>query len=491
MKTTQEEVGEGFTEDELLASLCRSSFADFLKEFWDVVNPGDRLHWNWHLQVLCDAMQEIGERVIAGKRKKHDLIINISPGTTKSTIASIMFPAWLWTRMSHCRVITASYAFLLACDLSRKSRDVIESEKYHKLFPHIKLRSDQNTKGFFVNTRAGERYAIGVDGGVMGRHAHIIIVDDPLDPKQAASEADLATANRWMEETLPSRKVDKRNTPTILIMQRLHEGDPTGIRLEKNIPVKHICLPAELANNVNPPELAEYYVDGLMDPERLGWDVLSEVAQDGDFVYSGQYMQNPIPRGGAMFDVDKLNFSDFPPEEKDMVAVVRYWDKAGTAGGRGAFSAGAKVGKDRRGRFWVLDMIRGRWNSGKRERNMVSVAALDGKKIRIVVEQEPGSGGKESALGSIRGLAGYRVRAHKVGKSDGDKEDRADAFSAQVNNGNVWVVRAPWNKDFVKEMRYFPLSRHKDQVDASSGGFNVVAGKTIRVGAGRRRRSAA
>ena len=481
-----EELQLDYTEDELLASLCRSSFADFVREFWCVVWGDEELIWNWHIQYLCDELQRMGERIIARKPKEYDLIINISPGSSKSTIASIMFPAWLWANRPSTCIISASYQYTIASDLSRKSRDVIKSDKFQRLFPGINIRDDQDAKGFYVNNHSGERYAIGVDGGVTGKHGHVIIVDDPLNPKEAASDAELEATNRWMEETLPSRKKSRKVTPTIIIMQRLHEADPTGMRLEKKTPVKHICIPAELTGDVKPPELKKFYVDGLMDPVRLDHEALNEAKDQGDFVYSGQYLQNPIPRGGAMFKTENFKIADRAPDTKDLVNVVRFWDKAGTQGG-GAFTVGALVGKDKNGDFWVLDVIRIQLDTGRRERLIKATAERDGFRVKVYVEQEPASGGKESAEGTIRTLAGYRVRAVKVSKSEGSKELRADAFSAQVNQGNVWVVRAPWNREFFNEFRHFPRSRFKDQVDATSGGFNVVAGKKLKIGSGRKK----
>jgi predicted phage terminase large subunit-like protein len=467
-----------FDEFQLRGSLCKRSFSDFLRQFWHVVVQ-EKLLWNWHLEFLCDELQELAERVFAGQKKKHDLIINISPGTSKSTIASIMFPAWCWTRMASCRIISASYQYNLATNLSRKSRDVIKSELYQKCFPGIDIRDDQDSKGFFVNSKGGERYAIGVDGGVMGQHAHIIIVDDPLDPKQAASDADLATANRWMEETLPSRKVDKNLTPTILIMQRLHEFDPTGARLEKGkkVAVRHICLPAELTDNVKPVKCRDYYIDGLMDTTRLNYDALAEAEAQGDFVYASQYLQTPIPRGGAMFHVAKIGIGT----PAKITRRVRYWDKASSQGS-GTYTVGVLMGIDVENRYWVLDVVRGQWDSGRRENIMRQTAKKDGLGTVIWLEQEPGGGGKDSALGSVRGLAGYRVRPDKVGKSDGDKEARADAFSVQMNIGNVSMLKATWNEEYINELKYFPRSRYKDQVDASSGAFNKLAMARIVLG---------
>lgn len=467
-----------YTEYEVLASLCKESFADFLREFWHVLVP-ERLEWNWHIGYLCDVLQNMAERVFAGLPKEADLVVNISPGTSKSLIASVMYQAWCWTRMSSLRMITASYAYSLATDLSRKSRDLIKSELYRKCFPEVQIRDDQDAKGHFVNTCGGERYAIGTGGAVTGKHAHIIVVDDPLDPNEASSDADLATANRWMEETLPSRKINKSITPTILIMQRLHEFDPTGSRLAKadKIPVIHICFPAELTEDVKPFECRDYYVDGLMDPVRLDYNVLAEAEAQGAFAFAAQYHQTPIPRGGAMFHSEKITVG----VPGIIVRKVRGWDKAGTSGG-GAYTVGALLGIDKLGKFWILDIVRGQWDSGARERIIKDTAIKDGRGVIIYVEQEPGSGGLESVEGTIRNLAGFRVRKYKVGKSDGDKEARADSFSAQVNIGNVGIILAPWNVDLINELKFFPRSRYKDQVDACSLAFNNLAVGKIMLG---------
>jgi predicted phage terminase large subunit-like protein len=461
----------------LLASVCRESFADFVRHFWHVC-VDDKLVWNWHMQYLCDELQIMAERVFAWLPKLHDMIVNISPGSSKSLIASVMYQAWCWTRKPGLVLISISYSSELSVELSRKSRDLIKSDLYRKCFPEVQISDDQDAKGHFINTKKGERIAASTGGRLMGQHGHIIVVDDPLNPEEAASDTELANTNRWMQETLPSRKKDKSIAPTILIMQRLHEFDPTGVRLKKKIPVKHICFPAELTDDVKPEECRKFYVDGLMDPNRLGWDVLYEYEQQGSYLYASQFLQTPIPRGGAMFLVDQIKTENKAPR---MAKLIRGWDKAGTQGG-GAFTAGVLMGLDMEGNYWVLDVVRGQWDSGRRERVIQDTARKDGFKTIIVVEQEPGSGGKESVEGSIRQLSGYRVRKYKVGKSDGDKEARADAFSAQVNIGRLYLLKGPWNESFIEEMKHFPRSRFKDQIDAASSCFNHLAVKTIKLG---------
>jgi len=280
-----------------------------------------------------------------------------------------------------------------------------------------------------------------------------------------------------MEQTLSTRKINKAVTPTILIMQRLHQDDPSGHVLAKNkTNVKHISLPGEIRNyrgHLHPQSLAMNYINDLLDPHRMPWPVLKDMEVDlGQYGYAGQVGQNPVPPGGGMFTVDHIQVvsssSIFPA---DTVATVRYWDKAGTQGG-GAFTAGVKMSRLKNGKFIIWDVKRGQWGTDMREAIIRQTAEADGVSVKGWIEQEPGSGGKESAEATIRRCAGYSYRAERP---VGDKVYRADPFSVQVNEGNVLLVQGEWNRDFTEELRYFPFGTYKDQVDAASGAFAKLA----------------
>lgn len=483
-----------YSETDVLRALCKKSYKHFVQEFWECLEPEQNLVWNWHHDILCDELQGLAEGVFAGQAKDHDTIINISPGTTKSTLTSVMFPPWVWSRMPSARFICASHTDDLAMDLSRKSRNLILSEKYLQCFPEIQLTLDQNTKHYFINTRGGFRLAVGVGGSVIGRHGHFLMVDDPIDPRAAGamSETELKEVNKWCQETLPTRKVDKAKAVTILIMQRLHQNDPTGAWLERRKKegqegkLKQYCIPATNDYEIVPAELEKYYVDGLMDPLRLSREVLAEARADlGEYGFAGQYGQAPVPPGGGMFKVARLSLGR-PSYLKDckVLQTVRYWDKAGTPKG-GAFTVGVKMCRvynpvNKLNYFGILDVVRGQWDSAEREKIILDTATGDGKPVIQAVEQEPGSGGKESAEGTVGRLAGFRVRIDKV---TGDKVVRADPFSSSVNAGFVWVENAEWARTLIEEMRYFPYSTYKDQVDAASGAYAMLSQKLISVGA--------
>ena len=164
----------------------------------------------------------------------------------------------------------------------------------------------------------------------------------------------------------------------------------------------------------------------------------------------------------------KLIKRDAIPREGER---VRYWDKAGTDDG-GCFSVGTLICQHRKA-FYIEDVVRGQWSPAKRNRIMKETAAMDAKKynneVKIWMEQEGGSGGKESALISVSDLAGYPVF---LDSPSGDKATRAQPLSAQAENGNVYVAEEAWTRDWLDELCTFPESKFKDQVDSASGAFN-------------------
>jgi predicted phage terminase large subunit-like protein len=473
-----------------IGNLCRKSFYHFVKHFWGTIIE-EEPEWNWHIKYLCDEIQKMLERVFNNEEKEYDLFVNISPGETKSTIFSILLTPWAWTRMPSFRSINGSYADDLSLEMSRKARDVIQSEKYQSCFPEVRIRSDMNTKSNFVNTRGGQRIATSTGAGITGKHAHVIIIDDPLNPKQAASDIELEKANSWMTETLPSRKVNKAVTPMMVIMQRLHQNDPTGNRLKKaeknpDDRVKNIRLPATTEYTIKPSYLKKFYKDGLMNPARTNRKVLAEVkATSGEAVLACQYGQDPRPRGGGMFRRDRVKIERVVPN--NFKRVIRYWDKAGTFDG-GCYTVGLKIGLQVLTKgltnplklFWILDVVRFQEAAFERERIILTTAQSDGIDVEIFLEEEGGSGGKESVQNSINNLAGFKVRRDKP---VGDKEVRADPASVQWNNYCFRMIEAHWNQDFLDELEYFPRSTYKDQVDALSGGFAALTAPRLRLGA--------
>lgn len=452
--------------------LCKRSLYYFFKYFWDIIS-NEPLVDNWHIRALCDEAQEVVERIVKRQPKKYDLIVNVSPGTSKSSLFSVMLPVWGWIKDPTLQYLTGSHAAALAISLSVKSRDIIKSDKFKYLFPEIQLRKDIDAKQWYQNSEGGARYTCSTEGSPIGRHAHLIIVDDPIDPRATLSQAERQTTNDWFDNTLSTRKVDKEVSALILVMQRLNEDDPTGYLLSKNKGnYRHICLPARLADNVTPFSYREKYIDGLFDPVRLNELTLKNMHLDmGDYNFAGQFEQNPVPASGGLFKSEKLQVVEALPAK--IVKIVRSWDKAGTQGG-GCNTAGVKMALLDDNSFIVLDVVKGQWSAEQREATILQTAQLDGKTVKIIIEQEGGSGGKESAENTVKNLRGFSVH---LDRPTGDKALRADPFATHVNIGNVYILRGDWNREYIEELKLFPKAKFKDQVDASSQAFNFLNSK--------------
>lgn len=296
--------------------LCISRFYNFFQLFWPVIST-DPLVINWHIPYLCDQLQIVGQRIINREPSAYDLIINIPPGMTKSTVVSQAFPVWLWLHDPRIITISSSYSEDLAVDHSRKSKDIVKSELFAELFqpyfqkkwglPLILVKDNEKD---WRNNFGGGRYATSTGGTVTGKHAHLIVRDDPINPQQAESEAYRIQCNRFNDRTLPSRKKDKKVTPTVTVMQRLHMDDTTGHDLAKaGKKIKHICLPAVSSEYITPEGLRDRYVNGLLDPHRLDEQTLADQKIDlGDYAYAGQYLQKPVIAEGLLYPSEELNW---------------------------------------------------------------------------------------------------------------------------------------------------------------------------------------
>jgi len=473
----------------IIRELCNRDFYFFLKYFWQSICH-DTFLSNWHIEYLCSTLQKKAERVANRLPNDFDLVINVPPGTSKTMTCNVMFPVWCWTKWYWMRFLTFGYNQELSLEAADNSRNLLVSQMFQEVYPELIMKRGKEGVTNFRIVKieddgtirlGGGRFSSSISGTGTGFHGDLIIIDDPLNPKQAASTVELKNSIDWLDQTLPTRKTNKEVTPTILIMQRLHEGDPSGHLLaKKKTKVKHICLPGEIntsqyADKVRPIELVSKYVNGLLDPIRLPQSVLIGMEESlGQYGYAAQFGQSPTPPAGGMFRVDRFVMVESMPSPSTIIQTVRSWDKAGTKDGTGAFTVGTKIHKLASGKYLISDVVRGRWSAEVREQIIRSTAEADGPGVEIVHEQEPGSGGKDSAQATTRNLAGYSVTAERP---IGNKIARADTLSVQVNMGNVMLLKGSWNYEFIEEFRYFPFSKFMDQVDSASMGFTKLAQK--------------
>jgi predicted phage terminase large subunit-like protein len=192
--------------------------------------------------------------------------------------------------------------------------------------------------------------------------------------------------------------------------------------------------------------------------------------------WEAEYQQSPIIVGGGIFPIEKLTTLPTMLDRAEIMRSVRSWDKAGTEGG-GKYTSGVLMHKMKNKSYVIEHVVRGRWSALDREEHIKTWARIDSTNSRpgayeIVVEQEPGSGGKESAENTIRMLAGYKVYADKV---TGSKIVRAGPLAAQVQGGNVHLVAGAWQFAFLDELESWPNGVYLDQGDAAAGAFNRLA----------------
>jgi predicted phage terminase large subunit-like protein len=469
------------TKDLVDTALAELKLIEFVKQGWDVLEPATPFKLGWHLEAICDHLQAVADNQIK------NLIINIPPRYMKSLSVSVFFPCWLWTTRPSLRYLFSSYSSDLSLRDSVKSRRLIQSLWYQARWGGtFQLTSDQNQKTRFDNDKMGYRFSTSVGGLATGEGGDYIIVDDPHNVKQTESAVQRKTALDWWFETMSTRVNDPESCHKIVVMQRLHENDLTGAILERDLGYEHLCLPAEFEKDrkcktiiFEDPRVTDREVLwpakyprkalGIIKKE-LGSKINEKTGRTiiESYAEAGQMQQRPAPRGGGMFEVNQFRII------KNMIGTplqgIRYWDKAGTEDG-GKRTAGVLMYLMSDGSFCVTDVVCGQWEASNREKRIKLIAEMDGNEISVYCEQEPGSGGKESAQNTVKNLAGYMVRADKV---TGAKEVRAEPYSCQVNIGNIYVLKRDWTRLFVDEHANFPVGKFSDQVDAASGAFNKL-----------------
>jgi predicted phage terminase large subunit-like protein len=313
-------------------------------------------------------------------------------------------------------------------------------------------------EGSFRNTTVG--------GRVVGESLDLGIIDDPIKGREEAN-SQLIRDKTWDWFTDDFMGCFSKHGALLCIATRWHVDDPIGRMSEQLKGVKVLRYPAIAEKDEKHRRRGE-----ALFPEHkpLAWILERKFSQAS---FQAIYQQSPIVVGGGIFPIDKVQVLNVLPAKQYVRKAVRYWDKGATAND-GDYTAGILMLETKDQQFVVADVRRGQWSSLARERIIKQTAEIDkrqGWTLQTYVEQEPGSGGKESAESTIRNLRGFSIRADKV---TGDKETRADPFAAQVQAGNVSILTGNWNRALLDEMEQFPNGKHDDQIDGCSGSFNKL-----------------
>lgn len=291
---------------------CENSMAEFVRRAFPVVEPGTAFIGNWHIDAICNHL----DAMYMGTIK--NLVINIPPGTMKSLLTSVFFPAWIWTHDPSQCFMYASYDQKLSTRDSLRCRGLIESSWYQSHWGHkFHLTSDQNEKTKFSNSRGGWRIATSTKGRGMGEHPHWLMVDDPNNTGKAQSEADrLHVSEQWWDGAMSSRGRMLEGHHRCVTQQRVHPGDLTGHILKKfgGDPL-HLKDPGEWQHLRLPMEYEEelhcetpIFSDPRTEPRELLWpngfsrELVEAIKLDmTELISAGQLQQRPTVAGGLVF----------------------------------------------------------------------------------------------------------------------------------------------------------------------------------------------
>lgn len=444
---------------------CKRSLAAFIRRAWAVLEPGQPYVHGWHI----DAMAEHLEAVTAGQITR--LLINVPPGTMKSLMTGVLWPAWEWGPLgiSHMRFIGASHEATLATRDNLRMRRLVTSEWFQGLWP-LALTGDQNEKTYFENEATGWRQSCAVKS-MTGRRGDRVNWDDPHSVEDSHSKAALSEAERVFSETLPTRLNNPDRSAIVICMQRLHESDISGLILARDLGYEHLCLPMEWEAPRKATSIGftdpRSEVGELLFPQRFPRDVVERDKKVmGAYAVAGQLQQRPAPAAGEEFMPDMIGTIDAIPAGATQWA--RGWDLAATEGA-GDFTAGVRMGRLPDGRIVVADVRRKQLGTHRRDEMLKATAQADGQTTQQSLPQDPGAAGKVQVSAFAALLAGHNLH---FSPETGDKVTRARPFASQVNAGNVVMLRAAWNRDFIEELRLFPAGLHDDQVDAASRAFS-------------------
>ena len=454
---------------------CEGSLRDYVgcKGIWDIIEPGRQFVGGWVIDAICDHLQAVSE----GHIRK--LLINVPPGCMKSLTTCVLWPTWEWGPKNRpdLRYVCASYSDQLTIRDNRRARNIIASDLYQALWgDRFYLVGDQNAKTKYETNKTGFKIATSVGGLGTGERGDRVIIDDPHNVKEGESEAKREAALMWFSEVMPTRVTDPDKTAFVVIMQRVHERDVSGLILANELGYEHLMLPMEFEHErrcstsigfVDPRQVdgellwpnrfSKNYLDNDLKPSLRAWG--------GSYAEAGQLQQRPTPRGGGMFQ--RKDFQFIEPEEVKTLRgrIVRGWDLAASEGVDSAYTAGVKGMIDQHGRLVVLDATRFQKLPGAVVEELVATAKQDGHFVTQDLPQDPGQAGKAQKAYLTKQLHGHMV---VFGLESGDKVVRATPVASQAEGQNLYLVRGPWNDAYINEACVFPKGRFKDQVDATS-----------------------
>ncbi|MBF0560707.1 MAG: phage terminase large subunit [Alphaproteobacteria bacterium] len=408
-----------------------------------------------HIRRLAEGLEAV-ERGTCGR-----LIVAMPPRHGKSMTASETFPAWYLGRNPERYVIAAAYGQELADRVARKVRNLMRREDTLALFPRAALADDSTSIRRFAMRAGGEYFAVGIGGPATGRGAHLLLIDDPIKNREDADSVTLRrTLKDWYASVAYTRLMP--GGAVVVIATRWHEDDLTGWLLRDHAHENWRVL-----------EMPAIDEDGAaLWPEAYPVQRLREIERTlGSREWSALYQQRPAPAAGLLFQPERIGIVEALPAG---LRLARGWDMAATeamGSNDPDWTVGALMGADAQGVFYIAGITRLRGGPLAVEEAILTAAAVDGRDVPVSLPQDPGQAGKMQAGYLVRRLAGFRASATP---ESGAKTTRALPLAAQVEAGNVRMLRAEWNRALLDEMATFPAGLHDDQVDALGRAFDLL-----------------
>jgi predicted phage terminase large subunit-like protein len=461
------------SEADLLAverELCKRSLAHFARRAWHVLEPAAPLKWGWALDAICQHLEAVTDGDITR------LLMNVPPGSMKSLLTGVIWPAWEWgpRGMPEMRYIGTAHEETLAIRDSRKCRDLIKSEWYQKLWP-LELSRDLDGKREFGNVHKGSRQARSFTS-MTGVRGDRIILDDPISADNANSAVKLEAAKIAFTETLPTR-VNSDKSAIVVIMQRLSEKDVSGVILEMGLPYVHLYIPMRFEEGHRcvtsigwaDPRTKE---GELMFPERFGEQQVSELERTlGSYGTAGQLQQRPAPRGGGIIKSQWFRYYTVMPRMEFRTIHV---DTAQKTKEENDYSVFQCWGRSIVGEAVLIDQIRGKWESPELLVNARAfwqkhLAMPNCGQLRSMMVED-----KVSGTGLIQTLRREGIPVAPVQRNN-DKISRGHDAAPFIESGNVLLpMDAPWLSDFLGEASAFPGGAHDDQMDPMFDAIRTV-----------------
>lgn len=441
----------------------RRKFSRFVKAAWHVIEPGTPLVWNWHLDVICDHLQAVSEGRIGC------LIINIPPRCMKSSLVSVLWPAWEWISQPHLQYLTGSYDDALATRDAVNARKLMQSKWYQRRFGHLwSFAGDQNAKTRYQNDKNGHRIVVSSGSSVVGEGGHRVLIDDPHDPTKAMnSDPDRKKALDQYDNGFSTRQNDLLKAAEVIIMQRVALNDLTGHVLAKyaqaGVRVDHIVIPMEFDGVRRSTSLGEY--DPRTEVGELLWDarfpakvlVLLKIKL-GEFGTASQLQQQPTARGGNIFKLEKFQWYTVAPEFEEVMVSVDCTFKDKKTSDYVAIQAWGRV----RQRKYLIRRLKRRMNLAATCTELKLWRAAFPNAVAFVVEDKAnGPAVIETMQGDIPGLVGYNPQ--------GDKHARGYACQPQQEAAQVFLPDpevCPEIIEFTTEVCGFPGAANDDEYDA-------------------------